>query len=42
VTALGYWLFMASAIAVGVYVALHAHYATLDLIVILPAVMRLW
>ena len=41
-TALLLWLWIASAVAVGVYVALHAHYATMDLVLILPAMMRPW
>ena len=42
VTTLGYWLLTTSAVAVGAYLALQAHYLTLDLIVVLPAVLRLW
>jgi len=40
-TALGYWLFMTSAIAVGVFAGLWAYYATMDLVLILPAMMRM-
>ena len=39
-TAWGYWLLTTSAVAAGVYVALHAHYLTADLLVILPAWLR--
>jgi len=40
--ALRAWLSTASAVAAGVYVALHLYYSTMDALVILPAVMRLW
>ena len=33
---------MTTAVAVGVYVALQLHYLTLDLIVVLPAALRLF
>jgi len=36
------WLLMTSAVAVGVYVGLTLYYLTLDAIVVLPAVMRLF
>ena len=40
-TTWGYWLLLASAVAVGVYVGLTLYYLTLDAIVVLPAALRL-